>query len=217
MFIARDLTPLSHDCLILGEQRDPRLRLVKAVRECCISTEHEQTHEMNLERVQRKRGVSFKEKYSWGGWKGKHRGGVEMPASDAENKSASWKKLNRNAYKKKEVKLEKVILKERKGNSQFPGLCLVHLFGLVFTRFSACHMATGCSHPMGLQKGTSSFLISPWHSPPPKNFSSKVPSGCTLSLSLDFEKFQYSTSDRDQEGHSLGSRIPSYKTCWRIG
>lgn len=73
-------------------------------------------------------------------------------------------------YKNEEVKpSEKTGMRELnsfsfRGNTQFPELCWVHLFGLVFKGFGPCHMATGSSSPppshstpLGLQRRTWSF------------------------------------------------------------
>lgn len=72
MFIVRDLTPLSHNCLML-ESKEMQGYIVSALWGNAVCQQCEQTHEMNVEWVQRKWGVSFKEKYSCSGREGKDR------------------------------------------------------------------------------------------------------------------------------------------------
>lgn len=101
MFIVRDLTPLSHNCLIL-ESKEMQGYIVAALWGNAVCQQCEQTHEMNVEWVQRKWGVSFKEKYSCSGREGKDR--RKLDTSEAKSKWTSWNKhikLNRNG----EVKL----------------------------------------------------------------------------------------------------------------
>lgn len=144
-----------------------------------------------------------------------------MLACDAENKGLmkqGEKAKQKCVVRKKEVKLEKVMLKQRGGNSQFPGLCLVHLLGLVFTRFSACHMATGCSRPMGLQKGTSSFLISPNTALQnfSKNFSSKESPRAPLEASVWILRI-FNTQRQTVTREAITLETEDKKTRWMIG
>lgn len=121
MFIVRDLTPLSHNCLIL-ESKEMQGYIVSALWGNAVCQQCEQTHEMNVEWVQRKWGVSFKEKYSCSGREGKDR--RKLDTSEAENKWTSWNKhikLNRNGEVKLWLKEMWVCKEEQQKSFSYTG------------------------------------------------------------------------------------------------
>lgn len=83
----------------------------------------------------------------------------------------------------------------RKG-TKFPRLCPVHLFGLVFTGFGTCRMASGSGLPPGTSEGNVILLISPdmvLH-----QSSSKVPPGFAVTLSFDMADHHPRTNTKEK-------------------
>lgn len=198
MFIARDLTPLSHNCLILESKEMQGLSelwgnaVSQQNRSGCMRRTWSEFKANEVWTL--KKNIAEETEVDWGSW---------MQVSDSENKWASWnrEKEERNVCKNKEVKPEKVTLKEgvnlcRRGADE---LQFGRRYSIPWTLpspsvwsclYRVWYLSHGCRKqpaPWVFRRQRDPFN-KPWHCPPPVLSSSKVPSGFAVSLTLAFDK-----------------------------